>query len=119
MVDVKWVPLVGGLIITKQAWDSLPPSSREALRQAAIKATTEISRRGRENEAEAIEAMKKRGLQVQTLTPQAQIEWQNIAEKVYPRIRGTMVPADLFDEVQAILAQQRSSTSAAKAQAGR
>ena len=30
-------------------------------------------------------------------------EWNDLAEKLYPRIRGTMVPAETFDEVFAHL----------------
>jgi hypothetical protein len=26
-------------------------------------------------------------------------EWNDLADKLYPRIRGTMVPAETFDEV--------------------
>jgi TRAP-type transport system periplasmic protein len=116
MLDVKWAPLGGGLIITKRTWDALSPDAREYLRKTAIEATEEISRRGRENEEQSIDAMKKRGLHVTTLTPQAVVEWQNLAEKMYPQIRGKMVPADLFDEVQTLLAERRKMNGTAKAQ---
>ena len=44
--------------------------------------------------------MKKRGLVVQPAhRPIKCSEWNELAEKLYPRIRGTMVPADTFDEV--------------------
>lgn len=119
MLDVKWAPLGGGLIITKRTWDGLSPEAREYLRRTAIEATEEISRRGRENEEQSIDAMKKRGLVVTTLTPQAQLEWQNIAEKMYPKIKGPMVPADLFDEVQALLAERRKANGISKAQVAR
>jgi hypothetical protein len=48
---------------------------------------------------EAVEAMKKRGLIVHKPNVQEMQEWNDLAEKLYPRIRGTMVPADTFDEV--------------------
>ena len=49
-----------------------------------------------------------RGLQIQTLTPEAEAEWQQTVEKFYPRIRGTIVPADLFDEVRRLVAEYRA-----------
>lgn len=119
MLEMKWAPLGGGLVITKKAWDGLSPDVQAYLRKSAAEATDEIMRRGRENEEQAIEAMKRRGLVVTTLTPQAEAEWQQLAESMYSRIRGKMVPADLFDEVQSLLAQQRSANPAAKAQVKR
>jgi hypothetical protein len=35
-------------------------------------------------------------------------EWNDLAEKLYPRIRGTMVPTETFDEVMAHLKTFRS-----------
>jgi methyl coenzyme M reductase subunit C len=48
---------------------------------------------------EAVNAMKKRGLIVHKPTPAEMQEWNDLADKLYPRIRGTMVPTDTFDEV--------------------
>jgi TRAP-type C4-dicarboxylate transport system substrate-binding protein len=48
---------------------------------------------------EAVEAMKKRGLIVHTPNAAEMKEWNALAESLYPRIRGSMVPADTFDEV--------------------
>ena len=52
--------------------------------------------------------MKKRGLIVSRPGAEQMREWTEFAEKLYPRIRGTMVPADTFDEVQAHLKDFRA-----------
>jgi TRAP-type transport system periplasmic protein len=52
--------------------------------------------------------MKKRGLQVHTPTPAQMKEWTELADKLYPRIRGKMVPAETFDEVFALLKAYRA-----------
>jgi hypothetical protein len=56
--------------------------------------------------------MVKNGLQIQKLTPQAEQEWQQTAEKFYPKIRGTIVPADLFDEVKRLVMEYRAQKKA-------
>ena len=33
------------------------------------------------------------------LTPDLEAEWRREAEAAYPKIRGAVVPADIFDEV--------------------
>ena len=38
MLDLAWAPLVGALVVTKKTWDSIPPETREAMRQAAVEA---------------------------------------------------------------------------------
>ena len=50
----------------------------------------------------------KRGLQVHRPTPEQMKEWTALAEQLYPRIRGTMVPAETFDEVMAHLKAYRA-----------
>jgi hypothetical protein len=57
---------------------------------------------------EAVAAMTKRGLQVHRPTPEQMREWDRLAESLYPRIRGTMVPAETFDEVFAHLKAYRA-----------
>ena len=53
--------------------------------------------------------MVKRGLKTQPVTPAVEAEWRRIAEDIYPKIRGNMVPADMFDRVQRLLADYRAS----------
>ena len=114
MLDIPWVPLVGGTVITTKAWNSIPPQYRDAFRQAAIEAGQQMQARGRKESLEAVEAMKRRGLQVHTASPALLDEWQKFAEAVYPRMRGTMVPADMFDEVLRLLQEYRSSKAGAR-----
>jgi TRAP-type transport system periplasmic protein len=109
MLDIRWVPVVGAAVITRTGWDSLSPAGREAMRRGAVKAAADLRARRTSSDLEAIEAMRKRGLQVHSLTPEQEAEWRQLAESVYPRIRGAMVPADMFDAVQAALSDHRAA----------
>jgi TRAP-type C4-dicarboxylate transport system substrate-binding protein len=113
MLEVNWLPLVGALIVTKPTWDALPPAEREAMLHAAAECGQEFQTQGRQENQEALEAMKKRGLQVHAVDPEAEKEWRQFAEGVYPKIRGRMVPADMFDEVVQILRDYRAGQGAA------
>lgn len=101
MLEINWAPIVGGLVITKKAWDDMPPAAQEATRNASEKAVVQMRTKARQEVDEAVAAMKKRGLVVNRPSPEQMREWNDLAEKLYPRIRGTMVPADTFDEVMA------------------
>ena len=111
MIEVDWAPLVGGAVITKKVWDSLSSAAREEMMKAAAEAGEAITRRSRTESQESVEAMQKRGLKVHKLTPQTEAAWRQLAEEVNPKIRGMLVPADLFDEVQELLKQYRASKS--------
>lgn len=108
MLAIRWVPLAGGVVITKKAWDTFPPATQQALLKAGREASEEIKARSRSESEQAVEAMKKRGLIVQPATPELEAEWRREVEQFYPRIRGRMVPAEKFDEVQRLLREYRA-----------
>jgi TRAP-type C4-dicarboxylate transport system substrate-binding protein len=99
MLDMHWVPLVGAAIITKKTWDTIPAETQAALKKIAAETGKLIKADGRRENAESIEAMKKRGLKVHTLTPELNAEWDEVVAKSYPKVRGIAVPEDIYDEV--------------------
>jgi len=108
MLDLNWAPIVGALVITKKAWDEMTPQTQASVREAGSKAGAQIRARARQEVDEAVEAMKKRGLVVNKPNPAQQKEWNDLAEQLYPRIRGKLVPAETFDEVVAALKAYRA-----------
>ena len=114
MLDMRWVPIVGAAVVTRKTWDALTPAGREAVQRAAAKAAGDLRAQRAASDLEAVEAMRRRGLQVHALTPELEAEWRQLAESIYPKIRGTMVPADMFDAVQRAIADHRGSAGAAK-----
>jgi TRAP-type C4-dicarboxylate transport system substrate-binding protein len=110
MLELNWAPLLGGTVVTRKVWDALPPETQASLRASAKEAGVAIQSDSRKESREAVEAMKKRGLMVHPLTPELEAEWRGAAEAVYPQIRGKIVPADLFDEVQRLLREYRSAS---------
>ena len=99
MLEINWAPVVGALLVTQKAWDDMSPAGRQALRTAGEKAGVQIRNKARQEVEEAVEAMRKRGLVVNKPNPDQLREWQELADKLYPRIRGNLVPAETFDEV--------------------
>ena len=109
MLELNWAPLVGATIINRTTWDRLSPETQAALRAAAAEAGTQFQARGRIEGDESVAAMRRRGLTVVPVPPAVEAEWRTVAESFYPRIRGALVPADMFDEVQRLLAEYRTS----------
>jgi TRAP-type C4-dicarboxylate transport system substrate-binding protein len=103
MLDLNWAPMVGALVITKAAWDSMGPAGQEALKTAALKAAGEMRMKARADVDDSVATMRARGLKVTELTPELDAEWHKLAESIYPKIRGTLVPAETYDEVVRLL----------------
>ena len=99
MLEINWAPVVGALVVTQKAWDDMTPAGQQALKAAGEKAGAQIRNKARQEVEEAVDAMKKRGLVVNKPNAEQLREWNDLAEKLYPRIRGNLVPAETFDEV--------------------
>jgi len=69
---------------------------------------------GRRENIESIEAMRKRGVQVHTLTPALDAEWDQTVAKAYPKVRGIAVPPDIYDEVVSQLKTFRAAHQGVK-----
>lgn len=109
LLEVKYVPLVGATVMTKRTWDALTPEQREKVQKTAIETGKQIQTRSRAESQEAINAMKRRGLQVRPVPPELEDQWRHFAESVYPKMRGTMIPPDVFDKTLSLVAEYRAS----------
>ncbi len=109
MLDLNWAPLVGALVVTRRAWERIPEPLRPQLREAAATAGAEIKAAGRNEGVQSILTMREKwGLTVHEVTPAVEAEWRAAVEAAYPKIRGRIVPADIFDEVRSLLREYRA-----------
>jgi TRAP-type transport system periplasmic protein len=109
MLEMNWVPIVGAGIVRTDVWEKIPPALRAKLLATAEEIGARMRARGRAEGDEAVRAMQQHGLTVHPLTPEATREWQAQVEKLYPAIRGSLVPAEIFDAVDHHLAEFRAN----------
>jgi TRAP-type C4-dicarboxylate transport system substrate-binding protein len=112
MLDLNWVPIVGAAIVRRDVWEKIPPELRAQLQEIATLAAGKIRTQTRAEDDEAIVAMQQNGLVVRPVTPEVRAAWQALAAQSYPMIRGPIVPADIFDQVEAALAEFRATPGA-------
>ena len=112
MLDLRWAPITGALVLTKRAWDKLDPAAQAWLRETSDRAGVEMRRASRAEDEQAVQAMKdKMGLKVLPMTAEAEREWRAEVARIYPRIRGTLVPAPMFDvTVETLKARHAAGT---------
>jgi TRAP-type C4-dicarboxylate transport system substrate-binding protein len=92
-----------------ETWEKIPEATRAKLMAAAQSAGKDIKAAGRKEMDESTAAMQKRGLKVTKVTPEVEAEWRTTAEAVYPKIRGKLVPEDVFDQAIKFIKEYRDS----------
>jgi TRAP-type C4-dicarboxylate transport system substrate-binding protein len=115
MADLRWVPLTGATIIDKKVWLRIPENLRPKILDAAREAGKNLREEIRRLNDEAVKVMVKNGLKVSQVPPDAQEEWRKMVEDVYPRIRGKIIPADMFDSARKYRDEYRASRGGGKA----
>ncbi len=99
------------MVVTERFWDRLTPADQACLAEAAREAGRKIQASARQENAEATAAMQdKHGLRVHEVTPEVEAEWRELGQKFWTAIRGSLVPADIYDEAQRLLRAYRAET---------
>ena len=109
MLDIRFAQLVGATLIAKDVWDKVPAPVQRQMMESAKVAGVALRDEIRKSEANSIPLMQQFGLNVVHADDKAVEEWQKLAESIYPKLRGTIVPADLFDEVKNLHEQYRKT----------
>lgn len=97
MLDLKIAPLAGALLISNAAWNRVSAEDRVKMTAAAQALETRVRAEAPAQDAESVKVMASRGLQVTTLDPKALGEFRAAANQLVSTMRGTMVPADVYD----------------------
>jgi TRAP-type C4-dicarboxylate transport system substrate-binding protein len=106
MTDIKWAPVIAGTVIANQAWEKVPADLRPKLAEAAERAGEQTRSRIRKLGDDAITQMRQRGL---TVVETDRAAWRKEVEAAWPKLRGVLAPAELFDEAIRLRNQFRSA----------
>lgn len=97
MLDVKLAPLLGATVLTNEAWNKIDAADKPKVLAAATALEQRFMTEAPSMDATAVQTMAARGLKVTTLTPAATAEFRKTAEALVASMRGTTVPADMYD----------------------
>ena len=109
ITNLRWAPLVAATVITSRAWLAIPADARPALLRAAREAGERSRRETRRLGDEAVAVMKRHGLTVHEVPPEARSEWEESARRGYRRLVGRDVPAELVDEIRRVRDELRAT----------
>ena len=97
MADAGLGPLVGGLVITKSAWNKISPADRAIVEKACQKAETRLMRDVPAQDSTSVREMQSRGLTVINIKPAELQAWRKVADEFAGKMRGNIVPPDIAD----------------------
>lgn len=114
MLDVNWSPIVGAAVIRRDVWEKIPAELQAKLRAACDATGVKFRTQSREESEKSVRVMQERGLKIHQVPPEAEADWKQLSDILLPRVRGTLVPEDIFDEILRLLAEYRQNAAAAK-----
>ncbi|MEC9455636.1 MAG: TRAP transporter substrate-binding protein DctP [Candidatus Neomarinimicrobiota bacterium] len=99
MLDLKWAVFIGAVIVDERVWSKIRPEHQEVMMEIAQEIGKKYQENGRKTDAQAIEMMKKYGMNVKTPTDEELKIWNDFKEKIMPDVIDTYVPKDIYDKV--------------------
>jgi len=121
MTDIKWAPLVGATLVSKAVWDKIPEAQRGPMLQAARDSGQQMRSSIRNMGDKAIGVMTGGlpGKKIDKLTlvhadDATVADWRKRTEAVYPKMRGKIIPEDLFDEARRLHEEYRAKAKGGK-----
>ena len=97
MLDLHIAPLTAAMIVSNTAWNRISPEDRQKVTAAAQAMEKRVRDAAPAQDADSVKQMTARGLQVITLDQKAAAEFRSAASELESTMRGTMVPADIYD----------------------
>jgi len=97
MLDVRFAPLYGAVVMTNEAWNKIEPNDRPIVMAAAKNAEKRLLGDAPKLDADSIATMKTRGLTITSLDPKAAASFRSEADSFVKSMRGGMVPAEVYD----------------------
>jgi TRAP-type transport system periplasmic protein len=94
MLDIGLAPFLGGTVVAKRVWDSIPAADRAKMIEVSAGVEQQLRVEVPKADALAVAMMGAQGLKVTKATG---AEWRQEAEVLTQTMRGQMVPPDIFD----------------------
>lgn len=115
MMNVPLADASGAVVISKTMYDKLPPDLQEILLRNGKKYMRELTLKSRKENADAIETLKKTGVQiVQANSPKALQEYKAAGKKARQSLVGELYDQSFLDRVEKTLDDFRSHPKSPK-----
>lgn len=110
MTDARLTHGMAAVVIDRKRWQKIQPEDQERVRSLAAAHFRRLTERTRVENAESIEVMKKRGIEIVASDPARLAAFQEIGRGVWKEQAGRLYPQELLDQVVAAVEEARTET---------
>jgi len=107
MLDHRFAPLLGALVVSKGFWDKVGAADRETMLKLARETEARLLAEIPKREEEAIAEMQKRGLSVAQEPASDAEKWLVLGRQFQDLFRTHSVPPEIFDQTLKLLEEHR------------
>ncbi|GHV92671.1 hypothetical protein AGMMS50268_31740 [Spirochaetia bacterium] len=108
MSTINLAPFMGGILMSRKSWASIPEKYRPALKESCQRARIEIEGSFQKSEEEAVIAMQQDGLTVNVASQALQDEWyRDMGQYLPDLVNRNVFNKNMYDRIQVILQKYR------------
>jgi TRAP-type C4-dicarboxylate transport system substrate-binding protein len=107
MLNLNIAPVMGGLVMNQPGWRAIPERYRARILEISKRVEREMDLSIIALETEAIETMRRYGLQINTPNASQLQLWYNESDRAIPGLLGTTFNRDLYNRFNTILRNSR------------
>jgi TRAP-type C4-dicarboxylate transport system substrate-binding protein len=108
MLDMKWGNMTAAIVIDNRTWNRIKPEYQSMMLDIAQNMGNNFQKKNRHETNKAIDVMKEYGLTVNTPTPDQVKKWEDLIERMYPDLRGSLIDEVTFDRLMEIIKEMDS-----------
>ena len=112
MLDMDYSSLTGVTVVEKATWEKIPADLRPKLLAVFRTASEQIDTEVNKMATDALAKLVEKGVTTVPVSEAERNTWQQAMEAVYSTVRGTVVPAQAFDDVQKAVKECRATKAA-------
>jgi TRAP-type C4-dicarboxylate transport system substrate-binding protein len=108
MCDMKWAPLLGGVVVSLEVWNKIPADTRKKLEDISTKVGEKMQKNIDKADDEALQIMQTYGLKVSNVPQNVRTQWKALAEKGVKSVIGTTIEPHSYEQVKKYLEEYRA-----------
>ena len=107
MTSINLAPFLGGVVLNKYAWESIPAQYRDKLVSITRRFAVELETSLLKLEANTIQEMKNNGLRENQINPAQLQEWYSEVSRAVPSLLGSTFDQAMYNKIDGILKNYR------------
>ncbi len=112
MSELRVAPVLAAIVISSRVWDQVPQPFRAPMLDAVARVERRLYEETARLESSAVEVMKRHGLVIDPVPPEAATLWQAEMDRGFQHVVGKAFSRAIYDRITALLGEYRAGRRA-------